>query len=333
MILVTGGTGLIGSHLLLKLAQKNSKIRAIYRDISKLEQVKTVFSYYSKSAETLFNTIDWVEADITDIPALESAFKNITHVYHCAGLISFALNDFKKLKKVNIEGTANVVNLCISNSIKKLCHISSIAALGTATNKHITEETHWNPETDNSVYAISKYGGEIEVWRGSREGLDVIIINPGVVLGPGFWKSGSGKLFSKIRNGFNYFVTGSTGYVAVNDTVDAMALLMEKPIKNERYILVGENLSFKNIAKKIAYKLNVTPPRIEVKSYMLQIAWRLDWLKHLLFRTPRVLSKTTANTALNKEHYSSDKIKRDLGFKFTPIDNAINTTCAIYLKE
>lgn len=333
MILVTGGTGLVGSHLLLRLVQEGVKVRAIYRNASKIDAVKKIFGYYTTTPDVFFNAIEWVEADITVIPDLDAAFKGINYVYHCAGYISFDPNEFKNLKKINIEGTANVVNLCISHNVKKMCYVSSIAALGVTTNAPVTEDTHWNPEAKNSGYAISKYGGEMEVWRASREGLDVVIVNPGVILGIGFWNTGSGRLFSEIYKGRTYYVTGSTGYVALTDVTNAMLLLMASSVKNERYILVSENLSFKTVAEDISKRLNIAPPKIEAKPWLLEIGWRLDWLKHFLFRTPRVLSKALANSVFDKVVYNNDKIKAVKLFQFTPIAKTLDGICAVFLKE
>ena len=189
MILVTGGTGFVGSHLLFDLAKSGEKVRAIHRKNSDLEAVKKVFSYYTdeKNAEKLFRSIEWTEADITEIPALTSAFENITRVYHCAAFVSMGAGHEKVMRRVNIKGTANVVNLCITEKIEKLCYVSSIASLGKPVKGKIIEEDNlWNPEENHSDYAITKYGAEIEVWRGSQEGLDVVIVNPGVILGRRF---------------------------------------------------------------------------------------------------------------------------------------------------
>ena len=226
MILVTGGTGLVGSHLLYKLLKTNNKIRAIYRREHKLALVKKVFSYYSADDESLFEQIEWVEADITDIPALQRAFQDIDYVYHCAAFVSFEPDKYHVLRKINIEGTANVVNFCLSHQVKKLCYVSSIAAIGHQQNPQqlITEDTNWNQDADNSVYAITKYGAEIEVWRGSQEGIDAVIINPGIIIGPGFWNSGgSSSLIKKIYKGMPYYTHGVTAYVDVDDVVRAKA--------------------------------------------------------------------------------------------------------------
>lgn len=195
MILVTGGTGLVGATLLLHLTENEAKVTAIYRNLSKTERVKTFFKHQNKSQN--FDKINWIEADILDIPSLEKAFSNIDTVYHCAALISFDPKDEALLRKTNIEGTANIVNFCIDKKVKKLCHVSSIAALGDLKEheKIVSEATEWNPEVFHSDYAISKYGAEMEVWRGFKEGVEVVIVNPGVVFGSLLWEEGSGAFF------------------------------------------------------------------------------------------------------------------------------------------
>ena len=239
MILVTGGTGLVGAHLLLHLTEFEEKVSAIYRNESKIELTKKLFSEANKSS--FFDKIVWIEADILDIPSLEKAFVGVDFVYHCAALITFDPNDEDKLRKTNIEGTANIVNLCIDFKVKKLCHVSSIAALGDLKehDKEITEETEWNPEVFHSDYAISKHGAEMEVWRGFQEGLDVVIVNPGVIFGSMIWKDGSGAFFTKIKKGFPFYSKGSTGYIGVNDVVKTMVLLMKSDISGERFALIS----------------------------------------------------------------------------------------------
>ena len=334
MILVTGGTGLVGAHLLFHLLNENQPVRAIYRNEKKFDTVKRIFGYYTNNADALFDTIEWVKADLNNIPQLTEAFKDVTHVYHCAAFVSFEPDKFDVLKKTNIKGTANVVNFCIDHKVEKLCYVSSIAALGASlNNKAITEDTEWNKEIDNSVYAITKYGAELEVWRGTQEGLDAVIVNPGVIIGPGIWRYGSGSLIKMIYNGLKYYTTGSTGYVDVNDVVKAMIQLVKSDVKNERYILVSENLSFKDFFTKTANYLGVKPPQKEAKPWLLNIAWRLDWLKHKLTRKRRVLSKQTANSAVTTTIYSNNKIKDAIGFEFLPMDKSIETTTSLFKND
>ncbi|MCB0461341.1 MAG: NAD-dependent epimerase/dehydratase family protein [Flavobacteriaceae bacterium] len=334
MILVTGGTGLVGSHLLFKLTQKGHRVRAIYRTQKKIEAVKHVFSYYTENVEELFSKIEWVEGDITDIPKLTEAFNGITHVYHCAAFISFDPNYYHSLRQINIEGTANVVNLCVSHNIKKLCYVSSIAAIGKElSNKLITEESPWNKDDDHSVYAITKYGAEMEVWRGCQEGLDVVIVNPGVIIGPGFWRFGSGSFFKRIYKGLKYYTKGTTGYVHVNDVVNIMVQLMEGNIKNERYIVIAENLTFQSFFTKIANALNVEPPKKKASSLLLQIAWRMDWLRSKIKGRHRRLVRHSVNSIQSITNYDNSKTKRDLSYEFNSVDSAISSTSRQFLSD
>ncbi len=336
MILVTGGTGLVGSHLLYKLMSNNESVRAIFRRAHKLEAVKKVFSYYTDDVETLYNRIEWVEADLNDIPALTDAFKNISFVYHCAAFVSFEPDKYHQLRKINIQGTANIVNLCVDNQIKKLCYVSSIAAIGHELdgNTLISEKTTWNPEEDHSVYAITKYGAEIEVWRGTQEGVDAVIVNPGVILGPGFWHGGgSGSLINQVYKGFPYYTNGMTAYIEVDDVVNAMIELMNSGIKNESFIVISENLSFKDFQIKVAKALGVKPAQKEASKLILEIGWRLDWLNHKLKGKRRKLSKQMTKTAVSKTIYDNSKLKETLNFEFTPIDQSIKEVAAYFLKD
>jgi nucleoside-diphosphate-sugar epimerase len=334
MILVTGGTGLVGAHLLYKLVSDNETVRAIYRTERKLENVKKVFSCYTQAYQELFNKIEWVKADILDIPALDDALTNVIYVYHCAAFVSFEPDKYQLLRHTNIDGTANVVNLCITNAVKKLCYVSSIATVGNPLkNEAITEETHWNPEADNSVYAITKYGAEMEVWRGTQEGLDAVIINPGVILGAGIWRYGSGVLFKKIHKGITYYTSGSIALVSVKDVTAIMVQLLKSDIKNERYILVAENWSYKSFLQTTANALQVKPPKKLAKPWLLQIGWRLDWLKRRLTGKRRRLTKQLAQSLITKKNYSNTKITATLNYNFEAVEDVIAEVATNYLKQ
>ncbi|WP_055434765.1 NAD-dependent epimerase/dehydratase family protein [Lacinutrix algicola] len=334
MILVTGGTGFVGAHLLFKLLEEKQTVRAIYRNEKKFNTIKRIFSYYSNTAEALFNSIDWVEADLNDIPALTEAFKDVTHVYHCAAFVSFEPDKFDLLLKTNVEGTANIVNLSIAFNVTKLCYISSIAAIGEPKPGEITtEDTEWNPETDNSVYAITKYGAELEVWRGTQEGLDAVIVNPGVIIGPGIWKYGSGSIIKTVANGLKYYTKGSVGYVAVNDVVNALFTLMQSDVKNERFILVSKNWTYKKFLAICAEALSVNTPKKEAKNWLLQIGWRLDWLKHKVTGKRRILTKQLADSLVSESQFNGDKIKAHVDFEYSDLETEIKETCKFYLKD
>lgn len=333
MILVTGSTGLVGAHLLYKLTSDNENVRAIYRNEQKLENVKNVFSTYSDNYKKLFESIEWVKADILDIPALIEAFKNITYVYHCAAFVSFEPDKYQLLRRTNIEGTSNIVNLCISYAVKKLCYVSSIATIGnTLNNSSITEKTEWNPEADNNVYAITKYGAEMEVWRGTQEGLDAVIVNPGVILGAGIWRYGSGSLFEKAHKGLKYYTTGTIGVVYIEDVISIMVKLLKSDIINQRFILVAENWTYKQFLHSLAKAVNGSIPKKAASNILLEFAWRLDWLNHKITGKRRQLTKQIVNSLTSETYYSNDKVKKELHHTFKDINTSIINIGNLYLK-
>jgi dihydroflavonol-4-reductase len=333
MILITGATGLVGSHLALQLLQTNPiPIRAMYRNSQSINKTKALFTTQNKAE--LFELIIWVEADISDVPSLEIAFENIEYVYHCAALISFDPNDEKALRKVNIEGTANIVNFCIDKKVKKLVHVSSIAALGDLAidEKEITEKTEWNPEKLHSDYAISKFGAEMEVWRAQQEGVATVIVNPGVIIGAGFWQSGSGLLFTSIKNGLSFFTAGSSGFICVTDVVKIMQQLMELDVQSQRYILIAENISYQKVLTNIAQELQVKKPSIQAQGWLLNIAWRLDWLFCKLTKSKRKISRYGVNSLLSSDFICNQKLTDLLQFDYQSVNKCLKEVAAQFPK-
>jgi dihydroflavonol-4-reductase len=326
MILITGASGLLGSHLTLQLLEMGEPVRAIYRTATAIQKTKSVFELHQKIE--LFSKIEWIQADITDVPSLETAFQNIDRVYHCAALISFNPADEKALRKTNIEGTANIVNFCLAYGVKKLCYVSSIAALGDLKEGEtlVTETTEWNPEFAHSDYAISKYGAEMEVWRGWQEGLEVAIVNPGVILGavPNTkdWQSGSTEIFSRVRKGLSFYTQGSTGFVTVDDVVKLLVQLMQSSISGERFIAVSENYSYEKLLQMVAYSMQIKPPSYCARPWLTSVYWRIDWLLSLLGRK-RSLSQIMARSLHQSHRFSNDKAIAELGFRFEPVADAI----------
>ena len=324
MILVTGGTGLVGSHLLYHLLLENDSVRAIHQRNSDLNAVKRVFQFYGADADRLFNKIRWVEASLNDIPELEKAFENIRYVYHCAAIISFASQDYQIMRRVNIHGTTNVVNLCISHQVDKLCFVSSVAAIENGAEGELMDETdNWNNAIDKSGYAITKYGAEMEVWRASQEGIPVVIVNPGVILGSGFLQKGSGTLFSNVQKGLKFYTEGITGFVGVQDVVKIMMRLMASTVINERFILISENLSYKNVLFMIADALGKPRPKIRINKLISACVWRLEFIRSKITLSTPLLTKYTAKSALSNHPYTSQKIKNELNFEFETVKSAI----------
>jgi nucleoside-diphosphate-sugar epimerase len=324
MILVTGGTGLVGSHLLYDLVKNNESVRAIVRDRKKIKLVEKIFSYFTDNSDELIQKIDWVEGDVLDLYSLEKSFYKIKKVYHCAAIVSFSGKDKSELINANIQGTENVVNLCLNNNIQKLCHVSSIASLGSALNgEAIDENSKWTSSKNRSAYSISKNKSEMEVWRGVQEGLNAVIVNPSVILGPGFWNSGSGSLFSKAAKGMRYFTAGATGFVDVRDVTSAMITLMESEINAERFILTNENLNYKELFDTIAVAMNVTKPKKEASQRLLKVANFFDAIASTVGIKKREITKEIIKSSTSISKYSNEKVKNTIGKTFIPIEKSI----------
>ncbi|MEW5676820.1 NAD-dependent epimerase/dehydratase family protein [Flavobacterium enshiense] len=333
MILVTGGTGLVGAHLLLYLLHKNEAVRAIYRSDFSINKTRNLFKTENKS--DLFNKIEWVQADINDIPALEPAFNGVTAVYHCAALISFDPKDEEQLRKVNIEGTANMVNCAIDFGVEKFCYVSSIAALGDTKEGEtvISEATEWNPEKNHGDYALTKFGAEMEVWRGSQEGLNVVVVNPGIIFGKGFGTSGSGELLEKIRKGFPFYTKGSTGITSVEDVVHIMTEVMDRGIFGERFTIVSENINLQDLLTILADAMHKKRPYFYARPYMTSIAWRADWLFSKLFFKKRSFTRATSKSSHSLDIYDNSKIINCLNYTFKPMRTCLLTVSQAHQKE
>lgn len=333
MILVTGGTGLVGAHLLLRLAEGTLPVRALYRTAGNIGKTKSLFAHYGKSA--LFDAIEWVEGDVVNVPSLEDAFAGVTHVYHCAAYISFDPRDEDILRKINIEGTANMVNCALAFGIRKFCHVSSIAALGDPAlpGGSIDEETDWNPEVRHNDYAISKYGAEMEVWRAWQEGLNVVIVNPGLIFGYGFWQQGSGAVIRAVALGQYFYTLGRCGIVAVEDVVNIMVQLTGSSINGERYILVAGNPDFKEILDTLAKGMGKKGPAMHATKLLTGIGWRVDWLVSKLTGRRRMLTQNMAHSSHATEVYDNKKVVEATGYTFTEPLPYLKALAATYSKK
>ena len=333
MVLITGATGLVGSHAALFLLKKGIAVRAIYRDPASRHKTESLFSLYDEAHD--YQQIEWIQADINDVPALELAFAGVTEVWHCAAMISFASDDDEAMRKVNIEGTANVVNLSLIYKVEKLCFVSSIAALGDLKEHEImiNETSEWNPEKHHSDYAISKFGAEMEIWRGQQEGLQAVIVNPGVILGPAFLTHGSGAIFSAVANDLPFYTKGSTGFVAVTDVVAIMYELMQRNISGERFCIISNNVIFRDLVFMITDAMRLKRPTIYAKRWMTEISWILDKLISAITGRPRKLNRETARSMHNTDLYSADKIRHALHYEFTDIGNYITEVVMLNQKR
>ncbi len=322
LILVTGGTGFLGSYLVRLLVKNGYKVRAIRRASSPMDLV-----------QELENQVEWIEADVTDIVALEDAFQGVTHVMHCAAISSFHPKDAQRLKNINVDGTTNVVNLALDFGVQKLIHVSSIAAFGRAKNRpRLDENSKWVQSKGNSRYAVSKYLSEQEVWRAHAEGLPVAIVNPAVILGSGFWDAGSPRFFSQIDQGLKFWPVGRGGFVDVRDVAQFMLHLLESDITGERYILNAQNASFKELFELIANALGTKPPPIKVSPFLAEVAWRVEWLKEKILGAEPVVTKESARSSVSSFYYENAKSLSVFNFQYRPLEQTVRETAAQFLE-
>jgi dihydroflavonol-4-reductase len=332
MILVTGATGLVGAHLLYELTRRGEKVRALIRNDAAKAKVKKTFAWYS-AGETLFENIHWFEGDVLDIYSLDAALDGVGRVFHCAGMVSFKKSDRQQLLLVNQQGTANLVNACNEKGNIRFCHVSSVSALGrTKAGETITEKSIWKSSKINSTYAVSKYGAEREVWRAAEEGLEMFIVNPSIIIGPGVWGNGSLKLFNTVNNGIVFYSDGITGYVDVRDVVNIMIQLMDSNTRDERFIVSAEDISYKRMLGMIAVALRKKPPHIKLRPWMAELAWRIELLLSIFGKTP-VISKEVARSAFNRFYYDSTKVKQLLSYRYIPIEESILHTSRLFLSD
>ena len=324
MILVTGGTGIVGAHLLLKCVEQNTKVVATYRREESLKKIKTLFENQSPNHLKHFKTIEWIKAPLNDLTLLNNAFKNIDYVYHCAAKVTLADSRIEKLMKSNVEGTANIVNTSIKHKIKKLVYVSSIAAIGAEKNIiTVDEDSSWNSDQNHTAYAYSKYGAELEVWRGSQEGLNVVIVNPGVILAGELWGRSTATLFRDVANGMRFYPTGSAAVVTVEDVVNVLMKLMESDILNERFILVAKNISQKELLSKIATSIGIKPPNIPLKKWFLYSVFLFEKIFKLIGIRKNFLSIALIETLTSNQKYKGSKICGAINFHYSNIDETI----------
>ncbi len=317
MILITGATGFLGSELAMQLVKQGYRIRCARRVSSVIPEVLIPFKLQ----------IEWVDADMMDVFAIEQALEDVTQVYHCAAWVSLKQSDKKQMINANVTGTANLVNLCNQNHIR-LVHVSSIAAIGQAkAGDLITENHHLDQALETDGYAISKLESEMEVWRGIAEGLDAVIVNPSLIIGANAGVNGSGELFETVRRGLKFYTMGSSGIVDVEDVAKCMIALMNSDISAERYIISAENRDFKQLTTEIANGFGIKPPTILAKPWMLELAWRGAGFIAAITGKPPAIDKISAQSASMTRNYDNSKIKKAIGIEFKPISVSIKEIC------
>ncbi len=328
MNLVTGATGIVGSHVVLELLQQGKPVIAAKRPGSDLKAIRKVFEFYGKDTLDLFDKITWVDMDVTDSFSIEDALTGVTYVYHCAGYVSFNPKEHERLKQINETGTANVVNACLLKGVKALAHVSSIAAINNNDySGELSEKVFWKTSGFESDYAISKYNAEREVWRGTEEGLPAVIVNPGVVIAPNVFGNSSGKLLDFCKKGNAFYIDGTSAYVAAPDVAKALCELMDKRAYNERFIVIENNYSHKAILSAIQEAFGKKPPFIRIGKNALWVASKFLGFFSALSGMPNPLANG-ANGLSEAKLYSNTKLKQQLNFQFTDLKAYIQKVCA-----
>lgn len=340
MIYVTGGTGMLGAHLLHRLTKEGFQVKALKRETSKLNQIKKIFSYYSSEEEAneLLAKIEWVDGDLLDRDSIKEHLTGVDFIIHAAAMVSFSRRDRNVMIHNNFEGTANLIDLAKETGINRFFHVSSTSALGNPPEGVPASEEHvWNNSRKRTAYGRSKFLSEMEVWRGMHEGMEVVIVNPGVIIGAGDWNSGSPHLFKTIWNGFRFYTQGGTGFVDVLDVVEAIVSMMDKShwesVKNERYVLVARNVRFREFFNLVADNLGKRRPNIPAGDWLLAIAWRLALVISWFSSVRPAITRDSVSGSNQMSHYDGSRITRVIPFQYTKVEESVARVANIFLKE
>ena len=334
MILVTGGTGFVGTYLLYELAKENSSIKSTYRKEKNKELTKVFFKLKDVNHPKLFNKINWEKMDLTKISSLDELYKGINIIYHCAAFVSLAKRHKSLLMKTNVEGTSNIVNYAVKHKIKKILFISSIASIGVEDyNGLVNEDQNWNHKINHTDYALSKYKSELEIWRGTQEGVPAVIVNPGFIIGSHFWNRSSSSIFKRINNGLKFYPTGKIALVSVEDVVKASTKLMNSKIHNERFILVSENLYYKEFLDLISKNLRKSLTKIPLTKSILYIIYFFDSIFSFLRLKKRFMSIALISTFISNQEFDGNKIKKFISFEYERINKKTKEICKDFIKK
>lgn len=328
MNIVTGVSGLLGMHIARALAEKGEQVVGIIRPNSDMSIVNEVFTFYNQ--QHLLDRISFQKGDVLDTDSLLQLFQEDSIVYHCAAVVSYHSADRKLMYQTNVEGTANVVNAAIEKKVKRIIQISSIAALKRTFESEVTENGEWEDNSLNTHYGITKHLSEMEIWRGIQEGVDGVILNPGLIIGPSDFNRSSSSIFSKLSEGFDFYPPGGTGFVGVKDVANLAVVLSSKGRSGQRYIAVSDNWSMKELFQKIAKAIDAQVPTKEAKPWMLHLARIAEWLKEKFSGKKALVTIETVKNASIRFEYSNEKVKKELDYSFASLNDAISETAGFF---
>lgn len=321
-VLITGATGLVGSAVARKFLSESHEVFALARPGA---DKRLLTDAHPK--------LTWVEGDILDLLLLEKAIEQVDYVVHTAAVVSFVPRDRKMMYKVNAEGTANVVNVCLKYKTQKLVHISSIAAIGRPDKRKqaaggeavvLNEEQRWEDSPENSEYAKTKHMAELEVWRGIAEGLNAVIVNPTLILGEGDWEKSSTQIFRYVYREKPFYTEGIANVVDVKDVAEIVYRLAGAAITGERFLLNAGSISYHNLFNMIADKMNRKRPSFKVGPGLAGVIWRIEAVRTWLLGTKPLITRETAQSAARKITYDNTKVRKALDFQFVSIEETVS---------
>ncbi|GAB3884051.1 NAD-dependent epimerase/dehydratase family protein [Spirosoma agri] len=319
-VFITGATGFIGSHIARRYLAEGQPVSALKRPDSG----------YGMAADVA-DQITWYAGDILDIPSLEAAIHPQTDVIHAAAIVSFVPKDRDQMERINVEGTANVVNVCLNAGVRKLGFVSSVAAIGRPVSKggktsdliHVDETQKWEESPNNSTYAKTKYRAELEVWRGVAEGLNAVMVNPSIVLGAGDWNRSSLQLIKYVHDERPFYPAGLVNYVDVLDVTDALVSLMQAEVTARRFILNGGTIPYRSLLEQIAAELGKRPPTKRVSPTLTRLLWPLEAIRARVLGKQPLITRETARSSSSMYAYDGLQIKQVLGFQYRPLSKTL----------
>ncbi|WP_263601229.1 NAD-dependent epimerase/dehydratase family protein [Chryseobacterium sp. PET-29] len=332
MVFVTGATGILGRVIVLELLKKGRNVRAAKRATSNLDEVKHSYSFYTENPDDFFNKIEWVNVDFDDIQSIQDALKGVDEVYHCAAKVGFNPDDAKEMYHTNVKGTQNLLYACENSEVKKFLHVSSVAVLDIDNeNGELDEDSDFNPKDDHSAYAISKHLAEMEAWRASAEGLNVVIVNPGMIIGSGNWGKSSGDIFPTMeKNSFTF--SGGTSYADVRDVAEISVQLMEKSIFGERFIIISENKRYAELARQIRKELGLKEAKV-LSKFQLTMGIVANMLFGWLIPQLKMVTKSNVEAISQMKTISHKKVKERLNYTFIPLEETIDFHLKNYIND
>ena len=328
MNFVTGATGLIGSHLVLRLVEEGMPVTALFRNENGKADVLNLFRFYGK--ENLFQQVQWVKGDVEDADDMYELTEGMRTVFHCAAIVSYHKKEASRMLEVNVNGTKNIVNACIDNNVKHFVHVSSISALGDSKEAIIDEETPRNFNDYHSNYSKGKYLSEQEVWRGIQEGLKATIVNPGVVFGPNNCSRSSGTMIARIEKGLPALPAGGSGIVSVLDVVEVMIRAAKKEPTNERYVLCAENIRMSELFTKIANALHVKIGKTIAKKWHIILVFSMEALVELFTGKRATITREIIRNYDEVKQFDGSKACRTFGFEYRNTFSSIEDTIRYY---